>query len=149
MRTGTKRGMAPRCFGVPSAVLHFEEWATNYVDYGPQNSRGFRALKVWLALRHVGAAGYRAMISDDMALSRMMAAAVKGIPNRVPDAGAQHRDVPSLQSRSICDRVSVKPSRNAILTRSIETCWNEHNAAARHSCRTLSLAVNMRCGRAS
>jgi hypothetical protein len=29
------------------------------VDYGPQNSRGFRALKVWLALRHVGAAGYR------------------------------------------------------------------------------------------
>jgi glutamate/tyrosine decarboxylase-like PLP-dependent enzyme len=46
------------------------------VDYGPQNSRGFRALKVWLALRQVGAAGYRRMISDDMALSRAMAAAV-------------------------------------------------------------------------
>lgn len=56
---------------------HFEDQATNYVDYGPQNSRGFRALKVWLALRHVGAAGYRAMIADDMRLSRTMAEAVE------------------------------------------------------------------------
>ncbi len=56
---------------------HFEEQATNYVDYGPQNSRGFRALKVWLALRHVGAAGYRTMIADDMRLSRTMADAVE------------------------------------------------------------------------
>ena len=55
---------------------HFDERATNYVDYGPQNSRGFRALKVWLALRQVGAAGYRKMISDDIHLSRAMAAAV-------------------------------------------------------------------------
>ena len=49
---------------------------TNYVDYGPQNSRGFRALKVWLALKHVGAAGYRQMIAEDIRLSRAMAEAV-------------------------------------------------------------------------
>jgi glutamate/tyrosine decarboxylase-like PLP-dependent enzyme len=55
---------------------HFGEQATNYVDYGPQNSRGFRALKVWLAFQHAGAAGYRATIAEDMALSRAMAAAV-------------------------------------------------------------------------
>jgi aromatic-L-amino-acid decarboxylase len=55
---------------------HFEERATNYVDYGPQNSRGFRALKVWLALRHVGAAAYRTMIADDIRLSRVMAESV-------------------------------------------------------------------------
>jgi glutamate/tyrosine decarboxylase-like PLP-dependent enzyme len=59
---------------------HFKERATNYVDCGPQNSRGFRALKVWLALRHVGAAGYRRMIADDMALSRAMADAVRRDP---------------------------------------------------------------------
>ena len=59
---------------------HFEELATNYVDYGPQNSRGFRALKVWLALRHVGAAGYRTMIADDMRLSQTMAKAVERHP---------------------------------------------------------------------
>jgi aromatic-L-amino-acid/L-tryptophan decarboxylase len=55
---------------------HFGEQATNYVDYGPQNSRGFRALKVWLAFQQAGAAGYRSMIAEDMALSRTMAAAV-------------------------------------------------------------------------
>ena len=42
----------------------------NYVDYGPQNSRGFRALKVWLALRQAGRKGYERMISDDIALAR-------------------------------------------------------------------------------
>jgi aromatic-L-amino-acid decarboxylase len=31
---------------------------------------------VWLALRHVGAAGYRAMIADDIRLSQAMAEAV-------------------------------------------------------------------------
>jgi glutamate/tyrosine decarboxylase-like PLP-dependent enzyme len=59
---------------------HFDERATNYVDYGLQNSRGFRALKVWLALKHIGAAGYRRMIGDDIRLSRAMAAAVDRHP---------------------------------------------------------------------
>jgi aromatic-L-amino-acid decarboxylase len=50
------------------------------VDYGPQNSRGFRALKIWLALRQVGATGYRSMIADDIRLSRAMADAVGRYP---------------------------------------------------------------------
>jgi glutamate/tyrosine decarboxylase-like PLP-dependent enzyme len=49
---------------------------TNFVEYGIQNSRGFRALKVWLGLRHAGAAGYRRMIAGDIALSRRLAEAV-------------------------------------------------------------------------
>jgi len=60
-------------FAYHPPYYHFDEHATNYVDYGPQNSRGFRALKVWLALRQVGAAGYRQMIGDDIRLSRLMA----------------------------------------------------------------------------
>ncbi len=63
-------------FAYHPPYYHFEERVTNYVDYGPQNSRGFRALKVWLALRHVGAAGYRKMIADDIRLSQVMAQAV-------------------------------------------------------------------------
>ena len=59
---------------------HFEERGVNYVEYGPQNSRGFRALKVWLGLRQAGAAGYRQMIGDDMRLSRAMAEAVEAEP---------------------------------------------------------------------
>jgi len=64
-------------FSYHPAYYHFDEQGINYVDYGPQNSRGFRALKVWLALKQVGADGYRTMIADDMALSRDMAAAVE------------------------------------------------------------------------
>jgi glutamate/tyrosine decarboxylase-like PLP-dependent enzyme len=64
-------------FSYHPPYYHLDEHATNYVDYGPQNSRGFRALKVWLALRHAGAAGYRAMIADDIQLSRAMADAVR------------------------------------------------------------------------
>ncbi len=67
-------------FAYHPPYYHFEEEATNYVDFGPQNSRCFRALKVWLALRHVGAVGYRKMISDDIRLSGVMAAAVKRHP---------------------------------------------------------------------
>ena len=63
-------------FAYHPPYYHFDERATNYVDYGPQNSRGFRALKVWLALKHVGAAGYRNMIADDIRLSQAMAQAV-------------------------------------------------------------------------
>jgi glutamate/tyrosine decarboxylase-like PLP-dependent enzyme len=64
-------------FAYHPAYYHFEEHATNYLDYGPQNSRGFRALKVWLALKQVGAAGYRRMISDDIRLAQAMADAVR------------------------------------------------------------------------
>ena len=63
-------------FAYHPPYYHFEESATNYVDYGPQNSRGFRALKVWLALKQVGAAGYRKMIGDDIRLSKTMAKAI-------------------------------------------------------------------------
>jgi aromatic-L-amino-acid/L-tryptophan decarboxylase len=59
-------------FSYHPAYYHFGVEATNYFDLGPQNSRGFRALKVWLALQQVGREGYAQMISDDMRLSRAM-----------------------------------------------------------------------------
>jgi aromatic-L-amino-acid/L-tryptophan decarboxylase len=46
-----------------------DEGPLNYFEYGPQNSRGFRALKVWLALRQAGRSGYARMIADDIALA--------------------------------------------------------------------------------
>jgi glutamate/tyrosine decarboxylase-like PLP-dependent enzyme len=67
-------------FAYHPPYYHFEEEAMNYVDYGPQNSRGFRALKVWLALKQVGGSGYRSMIAEDIRLSQCMAAAVKRHP---------------------------------------------------------------------
>jgi aromatic-L-amino-acid/L-tryptophan decarboxylase len=43
---------------------------TNFHEWGPQNSRGFRALKVWLTMRQIGRRGYAQMIGDDIALAR-------------------------------------------------------------------------------
>lgn len=70
----------PAAFSYHPPYYHFGEQVTNFFDYGPQNSRGFRALKVWLALRQVGASGYRTMIADDIALSRALAVAIEAHP---------------------------------------------------------------------
>lgn len=67
-------------FSYHPAYYHFGVEATNYFDLGPQNSRGFRALKVWLALQQVGREGYAQMIADDIRLSRAMYDAVSRHP---------------------------------------------------------------------
>jgi glutamate/tyrosine decarboxylase-like PLP-dependent enzyme len=36
----------------------------DYFEYGPQMSRGFRALKVWMTLKHYGVEGYRKLLSQ-------------------------------------------------------------------------------------
>lgn len=68
-------------FSYHPPYYHFEDAAINYVDYGMQNSRGFRALKVWLAFRHAGAAGHRQMIADDIRLATTMADAIAADPD--------------------------------------------------------------------
>lgn len=49
-----------------------EDSTTNFYEYGLQNSRGFRALKVWLALQQVGRNGYREMIGEDIAIAKAL-----------------------------------------------------------------------------
>lgn len=49
-----------------------EPLTQNYYEYGLQNSRGFRALKVWLALQQAGRSGYIKMISEDIQLSKLL-----------------------------------------------------------------------------
>ncbi len=71
-------------FAYHPPYYHFGQAAINYVDMGPQNSRGFRALKVWLALQQAGRAGYRQMISDDIALARRLHRHVEAHPELEP-----------------------------------------------------------------
>jgi len=59
-------------FAYHPVYYHFGVEATNYFDLGPQNSRGFRALKVWLALQQVGREGYEQTISGDIRLARAL-----------------------------------------------------------------------------
>ena len=90
-----RRGDLRRAFSYHPSYYHFDDEVTNYFDYGPQNSRGFRALKVWLALRQVGWSGYQQMIGEDMRLSRQLHARVHGASGlRGADAAPQHHDVP-------------------------------------------------------
>jgi len=56
-------------FSYHPPYYHFETEAINYYDLGPQNSRGFRALKVWLALQQAGRDGYVQTISEDIRLA--------------------------------------------------------------------------------
>jgi aromatic-L-amino-acid/L-tryptophan decarboxylase len=71
-------------FSYHPPYYHFGVEAINYVNWGLQNSRGFRALKVWLALRHAGREGYARMIADDMALARRLHDAVAAHPELEP-----------------------------------------------------------------
>lgn len=51
---------------------HKDEVAQNFYEYGLQNSRGFRALKVWLSLQQLGRSGYEKLISEDIKLSELL-----------------------------------------------------------------------------
>jgi aromatic-L-amino-acid decarboxylase len=71
------------------AYYHFSdsgdgEIPTNFHEFGLQNSRGFRALKVWLGLRQAGRDGYIRMIGDDIALTESMYRAVEVHPELEP-----------------------------------------------------------------
>jgi glutamate/tyrosine decarboxylase-like PLP-dependent enzyme len=70
-------------FSYHPPYFHFDDEALaaiNYYEYGPQTSRGFRALKVWLALRQVGREGYVEMIADDIRLAQELYRLVEAQP---------------------------------------------------------------------
>lgn len=58
-----------------------DDVALNFYEYGLQNSRGFRALKVWLMLQQVGRSGYEKMISSNIKLSKLLFTLVQNNPN--------------------------------------------------------------------
>lgn len=63
----------PDTFDYSPAYYHFEgDQGVNYYQHGPQNSRGFRALKVWMGLRVAGRLGLVATIAGDIALARQL-----------------------------------------------------------------------------
>ena len=85
----------PRTFSHHPNYYHFDTEVTNYFERGPQNSRGFRALKVWLALRHAGFEGYQRMIGDDMRLARHLHALVDAHPDF--EALSQHLSITTFR----------------------------------------------------
>jgi aromatic-L-amino-acid decarboxylase len=75
------RKALPRAFSHRPPYYNFPDHegdeSINYYEHGMQNSRGFRALKVWLALRQAGREGYTRLIQDDIALAKALFADVR------------------------------------------------------------------------
>ncbi len=83
----------PEAFSYTPDYYHFggeeADARINYYEIGLQNSRGFRALKVWLALRQAGRRGYEKMIGDDCRVARAIHEAV----DRTPELEALGHDL--------------------------------------------------------
>jgi glutamate/tyrosine decarboxylase-like PLP-dependent enzyme len=52
-----------------------------FSEYGPQQTRGFRALKLWMVLQHLGRDGVAAQVSRHVALAGRLAALVDAEPD--------------------------------------------------------------------
>jgi glutamate/tyrosine decarboxylase-like PLP-dependent enzyme len=63
-------GSAGEVYGLP--------W---FSEYGFQQTRGFRALKVWMAMQHFGLDGYKAAIEENLALAGYLADRVRSAPD--------------------------------------------------------------------
>ena len=114
-------------FGYHPAYYRFEtegeEPPINYHELGPQNSRGFRALKVWLGLRQAGREGYVRMIGDDCRLAAALHAHVgrhpeleaatlslsiatfRYVPRDLRAAGAKAEDYLNTLNEALLDRL--------------------------------------------
>jgi aromatic-L-amino-acid/L-tryptophan decarboxylase len=65
---------------VPEYLTTPEAGAINYMDYGLQLGRRFRALKLWFVLRHLGAEGIRQKLRGHVALAQEFASWVETQP---------------------------------------------------------------------
>lgn len=74
--------MLRRAFSlVPKYLATPEQGVRNYMDYGIQLGRRFRALKLWFVLRHFGAQGIRERLRSHIALADEFAAWVEAEPD--------------------------------------------------------------------
>jgi glutamate/tyrosine decarboxylase-like PLP-dependent enzyme len=69
----------------------------HYHQLGPQNSRGLRALKLWLALKQAGRDGYVSMISQDLKLARRLYSTIDESPDL--EAVTQSLSITTFRSR--------------------------------------------------
>jgi len=82
-----------RAFSITAPYLRSEaavaDGGSDALEYGPQMSQAFRALKVWMVLRHFGLDGLRAMLGKNIALARHL----HGLVGAHPDFEVLHEPV--------------------------------------------------------
>jgi aromatic-L-amino-acid decarboxylase len=62
---------------VPEYLTTPESGVVNYMDYGLQLGRRFRALKLWFVMRHLGVDGIRALLREHVALAQELATKIE------------------------------------------------------------------------
>jgi aromatic-L-amino-acid decarboxylase len=67
----------------------------NFYEYGLQNSRGFRALKVWTSLQQAGKSGYVKMIDENIKLAELLYELADNHPEL--EAVSQHLSITNLR----------------------------------------------------
>ena len=88
----------------------------NFYEYGVQNSRGFRALKVWLNLAAIGRKGYVDMLSEDISLAQ-----------RLYDAAAEHSELEAFTRELSITTFRYRPADLASPSEAVENYLNELN----------------------
>jgi aromatic-L-amino-acid decarboxylase len=76
-------GVLKRAFSLVPPYLETPEGSAveNYMDYGPQLGRRFRALKLWMVLRAYGRAGLAARLAEHVRLARLFASWIDADPD--------------------------------------------------------------------
>jgi len=90
----------------------------NFYEYGVQNTRGFRALKVWLSLAAIGRKGYVEMLEEDIALAQ-----------RLFDAAATHPELEAFTRELSITTFRYRPADLTSTGEQIENYLNELNEA--------------------
>ncbi|MDX1476239.1 MAG: aspartate aminotransferase family protein [Saprospiraceae bacterium] len=101
-------------FSYRPPYYHFEEYdeepGINYYEYGMQNSRGFRALKVWMTLRQAGKEGLRAMIRHDIAMAQLL----YDLVDQAPDFQAFKTSLSITTFQYVPDATASRETINAL-----------------------------------
>lgn len=102
-----------------------DETPVNFYEFGPQNSRGFRALKVWMIMQQAGKEGIISMIREDIALSKQLTSELKRqqnievfvgelsintfryVPDQLPAAGNEKEEYLNKLNTCLLDRLQA------------------------------------------
>ena len=88
-------------------------------DYGPELSRDFRGLRVWLALQLHGAAAFRAALEEKLALAQTLAMAIAEVPGLELADDPQLSVVPFRPARRPGEHLETWSARAVALCKTI------------------------------